>query len=86
MPVNTEEFLRGIAILADNHNMRVTLKQSGKGAAICGAICFIGGIIGGPAGLAVGGALGGVTAYKMSGSKLYNQFISVKWNQFSTSD
>lgn len=42
MPVDTEEFLRGIAILADNNNMRVTLKQSTKGAAICGAICFIG--------------------------------------------
>lgn len=69
MPVDIEEFVRGLAILADNHNMRVTLRQSGKGAAICGAICFIGGLIGGPVGLAIGGSVGGVTAYKMSGSK-----------------
>lgn len=48
MPIDTEEFLRGIAMLVDNENMRVTLKQSGKGAAICGAMCFIGGLIGGP--------------------------------------
>lgn len=42
MPVDVEEFMHGLAIIADNHNIRVTLKQSGKGAAICGAICFIG--------------------------------------------
>lgn len=48
MPINTEELLRAVAILADNNNLRVTAKQSGKGAAICGAICFIGGLIGGP--------------------------------------
>lgn len=48
MPINTEEFLRAVAILADDNNMRVTVKQSGKGAAICGAICFIGGLVGGP--------------------------------------
>lgn len=70
MPVDIEEFLHGLAILADNHNMRVTLKQSGKGAVVCGAICFIGGLLGGPVGLAIGGTVGGVTAYKMSGSKL----------------
>lgn len=69
MPADVEEFLRGIAILTDNRNMRVTLKQSGKGAAVCGAMCFIGGLIAGPVGLAVGGSLGGVTAYRMSNSK-----------------
>lgn len=69
MPTDMEEFLRGVAILADNRNMRVTLRQSGKGAAVCGAMCFIGGLIGGPVGLAVGGTLGGVTAYRMTGSK-----------------
>lgn len=69
MPADIEEFLRGIAMLTDNRNMRVTLKQSGKGAAVCGAMCFIGGLIAGPVGLAVGGTVGGVTAYRMSGSK-----------------
>lgn len=69
MPVDLEEFLQGLSILADNRNLRVTVQQSGKGAAICGAMCFIGGLIGGPVGLAVGGTLGGVTAYRMTGSK-----------------
>lgn len=68
MPVDTEELLRGISMLADNRNMRVTLKQSGKGAAVCGVMCFIGGLVGGPVGLAVGGTLGGITAYRMTGS------------------
>lgn len=77
MPADTEELLRGIAILADNHNMRVTMKQSVKGAAVCGAMCFVGGLVGGPVGLAVGGTLGGVTAYKISGSKLYNNIESI---------
>lgn len=48
MPINSDELLRAVAILADDNNLRVTVKQSGKGAAICGAICFIGGLIGGP--------------------------------------
>lgn len=48
MPIDTQELLRGVAILADQNDMRVCLRQSGKGAAICGAICFIGGLVGGP--------------------------------------
>lgn len=48
MPVNTEELLRAVSMLADDHNMRVTVKQSAKGAIICGTMCFIGGVIGGP--------------------------------------
>lgn len=69
MPVDVEEFLQGLSLLADNENVRFTVKQSGKGAAVCGAMCFVGGLVGGPVGLAVGGALGGVTAYKLTGSK-----------------
>lgn len=68
MPVDVEEFLQGMAVLADNKNIRFTVKQSGKGAAVCGAMCFIGGLIAGPVGLAVGGTLGGVTAYRMTNS------------------
>lgn len=75
MPADIEEFLRGVSILADNRNMRFTLKQSGKGAAVCGAMCFIGGLIGGPVGLAVGGTVGGVTAYRMSSSKFNEIYI-----------
>lgn len=42
MVVNTKEFFDGIAILTDDVNMRVTMKQSAKGAAICAATCFVG--------------------------------------------
>lgn len=48
MPVDTQELLRAVALLADDNNLRVTVKQSGKGAMICGAMCFVGGLIGGP--------------------------------------
>lgn len=69
MPVNLKEFLDGVSILADNHNMRVAVQKSGIGALICGACCFVGGLLGGPVGLAAGGTIGGITAYRMSGSK-----------------
>lgn len=42
MVLNTRELFDGIAILSDDRNMRVTVKQSAKGAMICGASCFIG--------------------------------------------
>lgn len=69
MPVDIEEFLHGIAALADNENIRFTVRQSAKGAMVCGAMCFVGGLVAGPVGLAVGGTLGGVTAYRLTGSK-----------------
>lgn len=69
MPVDLHEFLEGVAILADNHNIRVTLKQSGKGAIVCGVCSFIGGVIAGPLGLALGGTVGGITAYRMTGKE-----------------
>lgn len=42
MVLNTRELFDGIAILTDQRNMRVTVKQSAKGAMICGASCFVG--------------------------------------------
>lgn len=67
MPVDVEEFLQGVATLADNENIRFAVKQSGKGAFVCGTMCFVGGLLGGPVGMAVGGTLGGITAYRMVG-------------------
>lgn len=79
MPVNLKEFLDGVSILADNHNMRATVQSSGKGALICGACCFVGGILGGPVGLAAGGTIGGITAYRMSGSKCTLEMFVCSW-------
>lgn len=47
MPVDTENFLRCIATLADNNNMRVGLSQTKKASAICGALTFLGGVVSG---------------------------------------
>lgn len=69
MPINSQDVINAAAMLADNHNLRATVQQSGKGALICGACCFVGGLIGGPVGLAVGGTVGGITAYRTTGSE-----------------
>lgn len=74
MPVNTNELLHAIALLTDRENMRVAVKESTKGAAICGSTCFVGGILGGPIGLAVGGALGGLGAAYFASGKLFFKF------------
>ncbi|KAM7346503.1 protein Nazo isoform 1-T2 [Cochliomyia hominivorax] len=66
MPIDGRELIEAISVLADEQNVRVTVKQSGKGAVICGACCFAGGLLMGPPGLAIGGAAGGVVAYKMT--------------------
>ncbi|EDW06215.1 protein C19orf12 homolog [Drosophila mojavensis] len=66
MPIDTRELMEAIAIIADERNIRVAVKQSGKGTAICAACCFAGGLLMGPVGLAVGGAAGGIAAYKLT--------------------
>lgn len=69
MPIDGRELIEAISVLADGQNVRVTVKQSGKGAIICAACCFAGGLLMGPPGLAIGGAAGGVAAYKMTTGK-----------------
>lgn len=66
MPINTRELMDAVATLTDKENMRVTLKSSAKGAAVCGAACFAGGLVAGPVGLAIGGTLGALSAGYMS--------------------
>lgn len=66
MVVNTRDLMNGLAILTDDHNMRVTITQSSKGALLCGAACFVGGVVAGPIGMAVGGTIGGLKAWHMS--------------------
>lgn len=85
MPVDLKEFMDGLAILADNHNLRVTVQKSGKGALICGTCCFIGGLVAGPVGLAIGGTVGGITAYKSAGRMLSRFSLNsetIKFNSF----
>ncbi|XP_059607937.1 protein C19orf12 homolog [Phlebotomus argentipes] len=69
MVIHTQELLEAAAELADQQNIRATVKGSAKGALVCGAGAFIGGILGGPVGLAVGGTAGACTAAYMSRDK-----------------
>lgn len=66
MPVDTRELIEAISIIANERNVQVTMKQTAKGAMVCAASAFAGGILLGPLGLAVGGTAGGLMAYKMT--------------------
>ena len=63
MPVSAVELQRVLAILADEDQLKVSVKGAGYGGVVAGVTTTIGGLIAGPAGLLVGGALGGVLAY-----------------------
>ena len=45
MPINTVELINAASIICDEHNMRVTLRQSAKGAMATGVSAFIGGMV-----------------------------------------
>ena len=63
MPISAVELQRVLAILADEDQLKVSVKGAGYGGVVAGVTTTIGGLIAGPAGLLVGGALGGVLAY-----------------------
>lgn len=69
MPINTRELMEAVGTLTDREGMKVTLKSSVKGAAVCGTACFVGGLVAGPVGLAVGGTIGAISAGYMSRGK-----------------
>jgi len=66
MPINTKELLDCLTMILDEENMKVTIKESGKGTLVCATVCFIGGLLAGPVGLAVGGTIGGIGALIMT--------------------
>ena len=67
MPVSVVEFQRVMAILADEDQLKVTLKSSSYGGVVAGVATTVGGIVAGPPGLLIGGAVGGLLAYKTAG-------------------
>lgn len=68
MPVSVTDLQRVMAILADEDQLKVTVKSSGYGGLIAGITTTIGGLVAGPPGLLVGGALGGALAYSSAGN------------------
>lgn len=68
MVVNTRELMSILATLGDEENIRFTVQSSAKGALICGAGAFVGGLLGGPVGLPIGGCIGGLLAMKANAS------------------
>ncbi len=62
MPLLNEDIIEAIGIIADNANIRVTVKGSMLGGLLAGTAATVGGLLMGPAGLAVGGAAGGCAA------------------------
>ena len=67
MSVSAVQLQRVLAILADEDQLKVTVKGAGYGGVVAGVTTTIGGLIAGPAGLLAGGALGGVLAYASAG-------------------
>ena len=67
MPISEIALQRVLAILADEDQLKVTVKGAGYGGVVAGVTTTIGGLIAGPAGLLVGGALGGLLAYANAG-------------------
>jgi hypothetical protein len=55
MTIYTRELIDAIAIIAENNNLQVCVKNSAKGGLIVGASAFLGSLLLGPVGLAVGG-------------------------------
>lgn len=54
MPLPMQEVLSVLAMLADNEQIRVNVKEYLKGGIIAGSCTAVGGALGGPVGMAVG--------------------------------
>lgn len=68
MPISPTDLQRVMAILADEDELKATVKNSGYGGIIAGLTTTVGGLLAGPPGLLVGGAVGGALAYSSTGS------------------
>ncbi|CAO1382258.1 unnamed protein product [Diamesa tonsa] len=66
MTINSGELIKAVSVVADKHNIRVTVKTSAKYSLIVAGSVFLGGILMGPVGLALGGTAGGLYSYNKS--------------------
>lgn len=67
MPVSVTDLQRVMAVLAEEDDLKVTVKNAAYGGVIAGITTTVGGLVGGPPGLLIGGAVGGALAYGASG-------------------
>lgn len=64
-------FANALADIADNEDLRVTVKSSVKGAGITAIGALLGGLVGGRRGLLAGGTIGALAATAMAGKCCY---------------
>ncbi|XP_072391877.1 uncharacterized protein [Diabrotica undecimpunctata] len=57
-----KEILEMCQILAEQEQLKISVKESVKGGIIAGIGAVVGGLLGGPIGLAIGGTIGSATA------------------------
>ncbi|KAL7035653.1 hypothetical protein ACKWTF_008489 [Chironomus riparius] len=63
MPLNTRDLIEAISIVADNNNIRVTIKSSLKASCTTAVTTFAGGMLFGPLGIPFGATIGGLLAF-----------------------
>ncbi|EDO37090.1 predicted protein [Nematostella vectensis] len=66
MPISPHDLQRVVAVLADEQELKATVRGGVYGGVIAGVTTCIGGLIAGPPGLAIGGAVGGALAFSTS--------------------
>lgn len=66
MTINTRELIEAVSIVAENHNIRVTVKESLKASAVVGSATLISAFLMGPIGILFGSIAGGLTSYTLA--------------------
>ncbi|XP_061669698.1 protein C19orf12 homolog isoform X4 [Syngnathoides biaculeatus] len=62
MAPRVDDIMRLCRDISAHEHIRVAVKSSAKGAMMAGGSAFVGGLLGGPAGVAVGGVMGSMLA------------------------
>jgi hypothetical protein len=63
MPISCQDLQRVVSVLADEEELKATVKGSLKGGIIACISTTVGGLVAGPPGMMMGGIIGGALAY-----------------------
>lgn len=69
MVIRYQDIIHLLSVLSEEEGIKVSMKESGKGALVAGFIAGLGGLLLGPPGLAIGGTVGGCVAAYMGQGK-----------------